>query len=382
MNSIKFSRLPRARTTGRGAVSNPQGRFARESRESAEDGWPGEASDAGSLAGTDARRVPVALPTVVSEERAGRIITRNHSPDVFFDLSINPYRGCEHGCIYCYARPTHASLGMSPGLDFESKIVAKVDAAQRLRIELSSRSHQCSPINIGSVTDAYQPVERRLGLTRGIIEVLLERRHPFSVITKSSLVERDIDLLARAARLGICMVLVSITTLDEELARRWEPRAAAPWRRLETVRRMAEAGVPVGVLVAPIVPFVNDQGIEETLKAAVEAGASYASYTVLRLPNELQALFTDWLRDVFPDRAARILARLADLRGGGRLNDARFHSRMRGEGQWAELIRLRFSMARKRLGIDDERPALRCDLFSPMAPVGAIAEPSSQLALF
>ncbi len=292
------------------------------------------------------------------------MITRNESPDVFFGRSINPYRGCEHGCVYCYARPYHAYMDLSPGLDFETRLFAKRNAAECLRREISARSYRCEPVCIGTATDCYQPIERGLRITRELIEVLAGCRHPFSLITKSSLVERDLDLIAPAAADATAAAYVTITCLDPDLARAWEPRAPAPWRRIETVRRLAEAGVPVGVMVAPIVPFLNDGDIEAVIAAAAEAGARSAHFTVLRLPHELRDVFTDWLRERFPDRAERVLARIRDLRGG-RLNDSRFHDRMRGEGVWADLIGRRFALAVRKHGLARDRVDLRSDLFRP-----------------
>jgi DNA repair photolyase len=356
-NQGSRSRPPAAK---RGAVSQPPGRFAREHRvpdqaalASVEDAW----SDG----------VPPPSPaTRVTDEPARRVITRNESPDVFFSCSINPYRGCEHGCVYCYARPYHAYMDLSPGLDFETRLFAKRNAADCLRRELAAPSYRCEPICIGTATDCYQPIERDLRITRGIIEVLAASRHPFSLITKSSLVERDLDLIAPAAADATAAVYVTVTCLDPGLARAWEPRAPAPWRRIETVRRLAEAGVPVGVMVAPIVPFLNDGDIEAVIEAAARAGARSAHFTVLRLPHELREVFTDWLRERFPDRAERVLARIRDLRGG-RMNDPRFHDRMRGEGVWAELIARRFAMAVRRHGLSRDRVPLTAERFAPPA---------------
>ncbi len=308
------------------------------------------------------------MRTEVTDERAGRILAFNNSPDVPFDRSINPYRGCEHGCTYCFARPTHAYLGLSPGLDFETKLRAKVNAAERLRIELAAPAYRCAPINIGSATDAYQPVERERRITRSIIEVLAACSHPLTIVTKSSLVERDIDLLAPMARHGLAAVYVTITTLDPKLARAWEPRAAAPWRRLRTIERLSNAGIPVGVSFAPVVPFLNEPELERILEQARQAGASGAFYAVLRLPHELHQVFMDWLLLEYPERAARVVNRLREMRAGGessskRLNDPRFVHRMKGQGGWADLIRLRFDLAVRRLSLNRERMDLRSDLF-------------------
>ncbi|MCD6733625.1 MAG: PA0069 family radical SAM protein [Burkholderiaceae bacterium] len=339
---------------GRGATFNPHHRFAALRGEPVDDGWYHEDGE------------PPALATEVREERARSLVVRNQSPDLHFGLSINPYRGCEHGCIYCYARPNHGYVGLSPGLDFESRLFVKVDAAERLRAELDAPGWKCEPINLGSTTDAYQPIERRYGLTRALIEVMAARRQPFAIVTKSSLVERDIDLLAPLAADRLVGVYVTVTTLDADLVRHWEPRAAAPWRRLQTMRRLREAGIPVGVSLAPVAPFLNEPEIERVLAAASEAGAQAAFYQVLRLPWELRELFVQWLGTRYPDRARRVLRRLADMRsdeGRARLNDPRFFSRMTGQGAWAELIRLRFELAARRLGLARRLPELRADLF-------------------
>lgn len=343
---------------GRGAVSSPAGRFETLARESVDDGWYRENGE------------PPALRTEVTEERARNILAFNDSPDLPFDRSLNPYRGCEHGCTYCFARPTHAWLGLSPGLDFETRLRAKVNAAERLRAELAAPAYRCAPVNIGSATDAYQPIERERRLTRAVLEVLSECSHPLTIVTKSSLVERDIDLLAPMARRGLAAVYVSVSTLDPALARAWEPRAAAPWRRLRTIRRLADAGIPVGVAVAPVVPFLNEPELERVLEQAAQAGASSAFYTILRLPWELREVFVDWLQSIYPDRAARIMNRLGDMRGERRLNDPRFFHRMTGQGGWAELVRLRFELAARKLGLDRERRSLRTDLFEPPARPG------------
>ncbi len=349
---------------GAGAVSNPQGRFERDARTPFDDGW-----------GLDDGPGPQA-PISVAREVARSIISRNQSPDIPFDLSVNPYRGCEHGCIYCYARPNHAYVGLSPGLDFERRLFAKSNAAELLRQELAHAGYRCQPINIGSATDAYQPIERTWRLTRAVLEVLSACDHPLTIITKSALVERDVDLLAPMARRGLAAVYVTITTLDPALARIWEPRAAAPWRRLELVRRLSEAGIPVGVSIAPLVPFVNEHELEQIMTEARAAGASSAFYMMLRLPWELKDLFVDWLNVHFPDRARRVLARLGDLRGGAgahRLNDPRYHTRMKGQGKWAELLRMRFDVASRRLGYGQGRVALRTDLFRPPGRDGQMA---------
>jgi DNA repair photolyase len=296
------------------------------------------------------------------------ILSKNDSPDIGFDLSINPYRGCEHGCIYCYARPTHSYLDLSPGLDFETRIVAKVNAPERLRAALSARSYVPLHLNVGSVTDAYQPVERRLRITRGVLEVLAETQHAFSIITKSSLVERDIDIVAPMAQQRLAAVYVSITTLDPALARVLEPRAAAPHRRLRTLEVLAAQGIPVGVSVSPIIPFLNEPELESILQAARDAGATSAFSVVLRLPWEVNPLFQQWLQQHVPDRAERIMARVRDMRGG-KDNDSRFGSRMRGQGVWADLLRQRFDKACARLGLNRSKPELDLSRFRRPAAV-------------
>jgi DNA repair photolyase len=325
---------PRVTIKGRGAADNPQGRFEKLARSLEPEA-----------------ETPSRLQTIVTLQQARSIIARNDSPDLPFSQSINPYQGCEHGCIYCYARPSHAYLGLSPGLDFETRLFAKANAAELLREELSRQGYRCELISLGANTDPYQPIEREHRITRGILEVLWEFRHPVGIVTKGSLVERDLDLLAPMAREGLAQVFISIGTLDGEIARTLEPRAAAPYRRVETVRRLSERGVPCGVLVAPTIPFLNDKDLETVLEAASEAGATMAGYTLLRLPWEVKDLFKDWLERNFPLKAAHIMARIRDMRGG-RDNDPEFGSRMRGEGQFADLIRKRFDIACRRLGLN------------------------------
>ena len=313
---------------GRGTAWAMEHRFTQHAHEAFDDGW-------GTLEQlAQAERLSPA--TEIIEERVKSILCGNSSPDVSFDLSINPYRGCEHGCIYCFARPTHSYLNLSPGLDFETRIVAKVNAAQRLRQALSHPNYQPLPLNIGSATDAYQPVERRLRITRSVMEVLVECRHPFSVITKSAGVERDLDLIAPMAAGGMSAVYISITTLDPQLARIMEPRASAPHRRLKAIETLSKAGVPVGVSVSPIIPFINEPEIERIMQAAATAGATSAFSIMLRLPWEVNPLFQQWLQQHFPERAARVMARMRELRGG-KDYDSRFGKRMSGEGAWAQL---------------------------------------------
>jgi DNA repair photolyase len=337
---------------GRGAPSNPDPRYASERREAIDDGWG------------PADPEPPPLRTEVSLERARRILSYNRSPDIPFDRSINPYRGCEHGCVYCYARPTHAYLDLSPGLDFESRLTAKPDAARRLREELARPDYRCRFIALGANTDPYQPIERRFGITRELIEVLAEHRHPLAVVTKSSLVERDIDLLAPMAREGLAEVYLSITTLDRGLAQSMEPRASAPQRRLETLRRLSAAEIPSGVLFAPVIPALNEGELEAVLTAAAESGARYAGYVLLRLPYEVRELFEQWLETHEPLKADRVMNRVRDMRGG-RENDPAFGTRMRGTGVFAELIRRRFDLACKRLGLSRSSRALDCSKFRP-----------------
>jgi DNA repair photolyase len=342
-------RIDPERRRGRGATINPGGRFEAEQRIDEDDGW-------GSLG-----ELP-AFKTEVAVEKPRTIITRNDSPDISFDRSINPYRGCEHGCVYCFARPSHAYLGLSPGLDFESKLTAKPDAALLLEKELSAASYQPRTIAIGTNTDAYQPIERKLGITRSIIELLHECRHPFSMVTKSSGIERDLDLVAPMAAQRLAAIYVSITSLDPKLARILEPRAAAPHRRLRTVETLAKAGVPVGVSVSPVIPFINEPELERILEAAAEAGAQSAFSIVLRLPWEVNPLFQQWLDQHFPERAARVMARIREMRGG-KDYDASFGQRMRGTGVWAQLLRQRFDKACARLGLNKTRIELDTTLF-------------------
>jgi len=324
---------------GRGAADNPAGRFEKLAREHDRDSQD---------------HIESHPQTVITLQQARSIISRNDSPDLPFSQSINPYQGCEHGCIYCYARPTHSYLGLSPGLDFETKLFAKANAAELLRAELSRPDYRPELISLGANTDPYQPAERRHRITRGILEVLWEFRHPVGIVTKGSLIERDLDLLEPMAAEKLVQVFISIGTLDGEIARTLEPRAAAPYRRVETVRRLAARGVPCGVFVAPIVPFLNDKDMEAVLEAVADAGARSASFTVLRLPWEVKDLFKGWLEQHYPLKAAHIMARIRDLRGG-RENDPDFGSRMRGEGQFAELLRKRFDVACRRLGLNVDK---------------------------
>jgi DNA repair photolyase len=329
-------------------------RFERQTVESADDGW-------GTLQQcADEETVPPS--TSITEERAKSILARNESPDIDFDLSLNPYRGCEHGCVYCFARPTHSYLNLSPGIDFETRIVAKVNAAQRLREAFARPGYRPLMLNLGSATDAYQPIERKLGITRAVIEVMSECSHAFSLVTKSAGVERDLDLIAPMARRRLAAVYVSVTTLDPQLARILEPRAASPQRRLRTIEALSAAGVPVGVSVSPVIPFINEPEIERILEAAANAGATSAFSIVLRLPWEVNPLFQQWLATHFPDRAARVMARVREMRGGQDY-DARFGKRMTGEGVWAQLLRQRFQKAAARLGLNRQRVELDLSQF-------------------
>jgi DNA repair photolyase len=358
--------LMRAPVKGRGTVWAIEHRFSKDQRHSFDDGW----GTLEQLADEDAAALDAAPPgTEVTLERVKTILAGNDSPDIGFDLSINPYRGCEHGCSYCYARPTHSFLNLSPGVDFETRIVAKVNAAERLREALSARGYTPQMLNIGSVTDAYQPAERRLQITRRVIEVLSDARHPFSVFTKSSLIERDIDLIAPMAARRLAAVYVSLTTLDPALARAMEPRAASPARRLKTIATLAQAGIPVGVSVSPVVPFLNEPELERILEAARAAGAVRAFSIVLRLPWEVAPLFKHWLAQHVPDQAERILARVREMRGG-KDYDAAFGTRFTGQGVWAELLRQRFDKARTRLGFETDRIELDLSQFRAPAAVG------------
>ncbi|MEO8298942.1 MAG: PA0069 family radical SAM protein [Burkholderiales bacterium] len=365
---------------GRGTAWRIDHRFSAEVGVPEDDGWGGVDDPAHGAEAQGADAAPGA--TEVSEEQARSILNANDSPDVPFESSINPYRGCEHGCIYCYARPTHSYLNLSPGLDFERKLVAKVNAAERVRWALSRPGYVPRPLNLGSATDAYQPVERRLRITRSVIEVLHETQHPFSVVTKSGGIVRDIDLLADMAARSQVLVFVSVTTLDNELARVLEPRAAAPARRLAAIRRLAEAGVWVGVNVAPIIPFINEPEIERILDAAAQAGARSAHWTIVRLPWEVNPLFQHWLQQHFPDRAARVMARVREMRGG-KDYDADFASRMKGHGLWAGLIRQRVEKGARRNGLVRDPPTLDYSAFrAPAYLAGAAADGSAQGVLF
>ena len=344
------------RRRGRGARSNVSGRFETLSREEADDGW-------------DSLGQLEAFKTRVQIEPAKTIISTNQSPDISFDRSINPYRGCEHGCVYCYARPTHAYMGLSPGLDFETRLFAKTNAATLLRAELSAPRYQVEPIALGANTDPYQPIEKRYAITRQVLEVLEETGHPVTIVTKSALVVRDIDILRRMAERGLVKVALSVTTLDRDLARRMEPRASAPPRRIGAIRLLSQAGIRTGVIVAPIVPALNDSEIERILGACRDAGAEEAGYVVLRLPLEIKELFREWLMTEFPDRAQRVINILRSMHGGKDYM-AEWGVRQRGTGPYAEQIGARFRLALKRLGLNERRLALRTDLFQPPVASG------------
>ena len=359
------SGIPPRPVKGRGAAGNVAHRFSVETRQAEDDGWE-----------------PAAPPnpkTRLLVDRAKSIISRNDSPDIGFDQSINPYRGCEHGCVYCYARPTHAYLGLSPGLDFETQIFIKPDAPRLLREELGRPDYVCSAIALGTATDVYQPFERKEKLTRRLLEIFLETRHPLSVVTKSSLIVRDIDLWAKLAENRLAHVGVSLTTLDAALARQLEPRSSAPQARLEAMRRLSDAGIPVSAFVSPLIPGLNDLELETLLAAARDHGATSADYTLLRLPHEVAGLFREWLAAHAPEKAARIMAVLYNLRGG-RANDANFGSRMKGLGHFADLIRQRFELACRRLGLARDWPVLDTTGFRPPAAPRPVDE--RQLPLF
>lgn len=343
------------RRRGRGAGVNPSGRFEPLSRHVFDDGW------------SSFEELPP-FKTEVQIEKPRQIVTRNESPDISFDRSINPYRGCEHGCVYCFARPTHAYMGLSPGLDFESKLFAKPEAAKLLDKELSKEGYQPRTIAIGTNTDPYQPIEKQWRIMREILEVLEARNHPVGIVTKSALVTRDIDILARMAAKGLAKVALSVTTLDRKLARAMEPRAATPPKRLEALKMLAEAGIPVSVMMAPIIPGLNDAEIERVLDSAYAAGAREAGYVMLRLPLEVSPIFKDWLLRHYPDRFRHVMSLVRAMRGG-KDYDAEFGKRMKGAGPYAWQIGRRFEITANRLGLNLERRRLRTDLFEPAQKV-------------
>jgi DNA repair photolyase len=339
---------------GRGALSNPPVRFESLSVEKTDDGWNTE------------EEPTTALPQTILPDRARSVITTNNSPDVGFDQSINPYRGCSHGCVYCFARPTHAYLGLSPGLDFETKLFYKDNAVALLRAELGKRSYQCKPIALGINTDGWQPLEKDMRVTRSVLEVLAECRHPLTIVTKSTLIVRDLDLLQDLARDHLVSVMVSITSLDNEVKRKLEPRTASPHARLKVIEQLSGAGVPVGVMVAPVIPSLTDHEMEDILRAAKAAGAASAAYTLLRLPHEVKDLFREWLAEHYPDRAQHVMSLINQSRGGKDYR-AEFGTRMVGTGVFAQLVRKRFDLAKRKFGLDDagQRYELRTDLFRP-----------------
>lgn len=340
---------------GRGATLQIEGRFEKVERERVDDGWD-----------TADEELPP-FKTTVTVEHAKIVLQHQKSRNIPYDYSLNAYRGCEHGCIYCYARPSHAYMNLSPGMDFETKLFAKPDAAKLLRAELAKPSYRCSPIALGSNTDPYQPIEREWKITRQILEVLAEYRHPLSIVTKSALVERDLDVLTQLAKDNLVRVFISVTTLDAELARRMEPRAASPRRRLQAIQKLNEAGVPCGVMAAPVIPFLTDSELEKILEAAHLHGACSAGYTLLRLPYELKELFKDWLAVHYPLKAEHVMNRMREMRGG-RDNDPGFGSRFRGQGLFAELLSQRFHKACERLGLNLDDNSLDTGLFKPTSP--------------
>lgn len=356
------SLLPGQRLRGRGVDTNRAGRFEATTREAVDDGW-------------DIAEDERTVRTEVREERPRSAISYNRSPDLPFDRSINPYRGCEHGCIYCYARPTHAYLNLSPGLDFETRLIARPGIAAVLEEELRKPAYTVQPLAIGTNTDPYQPVERDYGIMRAVLQVLAAFRHPVWITTRGTTIERDIDLIAPLAAQGLAAVSVSVTTLDADLARRMEPRAPAPQRRLQMIGRLARAGIPVRIQVSPLIPALTDHELEAVMEAGRDAGASYANSIPLRLPLEVADLFRRWIETTFPERAARVMGRVRELHGG-KDYDSAFGTRMRGQGPWADLIHRRADLARKRLGLGNGLPPLRCDLFERPP------QPGDQLALF
>ena len=356
------SEVQRFRVIGRAAGSNDVGRFERLSRVAEADGWDRE------------EELPV-LRTQVSTEVPRRMITYNRSPDLPFDRSINPYRGCEHGCVYCFARPSHAYLGLSPGLDFETRLIARPDAPEVLAAELRAKRYVPATLAIGTNTDPYQPIEKTHGIMRQCLQVLSDFNHPVAIVTKGSLIERDIDILSDMAKRGLAAVGISVTTLDAKLSRLMEPRAPAPQRRLAVIRRLSEAGIPVRIMASPMIPALTDPELEAILAAGRDAGARHASWIMLRLPREVSPLVQEWLATHYPDRAERIMSRLREMHGGKEY-DATWHRRMRGEGPYAQMVAKRFDLAVARLGLARSGVPLRCDLFK--APPAA----GDQLSLF
>ncbi len=337
---IKDIRQIKKGIKGRGSLSEPDARFLSHTRHDIDDGW-------------ESNREEKKLVTSVTAEKPKTIISRNQSPDIPFELSINPYRGCEHGCIYCYARPSHAYVDLSPGIDFETKLFYKPNAAALLEKELAAQSYQCRPIALGTNTDPYQPIERKYQISRQIIKVLSERQHPMTIVTKSSLVERDIDLLAPMAEKNLVKVFISVTTLDHQLMQKMEPRTTAPKARLQTLARLHEAGIPTGMMFAPVIPVINDSEMETILERGMETGISNAGYVLLRLPHEIKDLFKEWLDEHYPLKTSHVMNIISASRGG-KLNDPEFHSRLTGQGVFADMIRKRFHKACKELGLNIE----------------------------
>ncbi|HEU4707803.1 MAG TPA: PA0069 family radical SAM protein [Methylophilaceae bacterium] len=361
---IKANTSPRPLVfKGRGTVSNTVGRFEQLERVEIDDGWDN----------LDEELNPVKTEVIIDSTRT--IINYVNSPDISFDRSINPYRGCEHGCTYCFARPTHTYLGYSAGLDFESRILIKPDAAELLRKELAKPGYKCAPIAMGTNTDPYQPLERKHQITRSILEVLAEYKHPVTIVTKNALVERDIDILGPMAAEGLARVFVSVTTLNKDICRTLEPRAAAPHRRLEAIKALNDAGIPTGVMTAPILPVLTDTEMESILEAATKAGAKYAGYVLLRLPLEVAPLFEEWLKTYFPLKAEHVMSIVKQSRGG-KAYDAAFFERQRGTGLFADMIAQRFKLATKRLGLNLDRPAMNTKAFTPPRPT------TPQMSLF
>lgn len=372
MQDQDFPKAPPSPIKGRGAVSNPDNRFEGVAWEAFDDGWAG--SD-------DPDDAPPPLATTLTRDATRSVLSFNSSPDIGFDRAVNPYRGCEHGCIYCYARPTHAYLGLSPGLDFETKLLFKPDAAAVLEKELRKPGYIARPIALGSNTDPYQPVERTLKLTRAILEVLEAHNHPVTIVTKSTLVLRDADILSRMAARRLARVAVSVTTLDRALARSMEPRCPTPLRRVQAIGELVRAGIPASVLAAPMIPGLNDAELERILDVCAHAGATGAGYVLLRLPHELKAMFEEWLQAHFPDRAAHVLSLVRQTRGGA-LNDARFGHRFTGHGAYADLLAARFARATRKLGLDGWQAALDCTKFAPPVREQPRGMAEAQLALF
>ena len=363
-------RFPSRQVAGRGAVTNPGVRFDTHAGSPFDDGWETLSQDVGELPRLD---------TTLTRDSTRSAISWNTSPDIGFDRAVNPYRGCEHGCIYCYARPTHAYLGYSPGLDFETKLVFKPEVAELLEKELRKPGYVPRTLALGSNTDPYQPIERTLKLTRSVLEVLDRFNHPVGIVTKSWGVLRDLDILSSMAKRNLVRVHMSITTLDARLARVMEPRAATPARRLHTIAELTRAGVPTGVLAAPMIPALNDAEMEKILEASARAGARHAGYVLLRLPLELRQMFEEWLHTHFPDRARHVLSLIRQTRSGD-LNDSRFHHRFSGQGVYADLLMRRFARAARQFGFDEARTQLDCARFT--VPGNALAATPSQMSLF